>query len=101
MLEKHIEAALVKRVKELGGMAEKFTSPAKRSVPDRLVTLPNGRIIFVELKAPNKKPTPKQELDHDRRRLLGCHVLVIDNIDDAKNFPPQWLCELTGFRHAK
>ena len=27
MLEKTIEAALVKRVKDLGGTAEKFTSP--------------------------------------------------------------------------
>lgn len=87
MLEKTIESALVKRVKELGGMAEKFTSPQKRSVPDRLVTLPNGRIIFVELKAPNKKPTPKQQLDHDRRRALGCDVRVIDNIEVARAFP--------------
>lgn len=46
VLEKTIEAALVKRVKALGGMAEKFTSPAKRSVPDRLVTLPGGKIIL-------------------------------------------------------
>jgi hypothetical protein len=87
MLEKHIEAALVKRVKELGGVAEKFTSPAKRSVPDRLVTLPNGRIIFVELKAPNKKPTPKQELDHSRRRALGCDVRVIDSMEAVNAFP--------------
>ena len=36
VLEKTIEAALVQRVKSLGGMAEKFTSPAKRSVPDRI-----------------------------------------------------------------
>lgn len=41
MLEKHIEAHLVKRVKEHGGIAYKFTSPQRRSVPDRLV-LRNG-----------------------------------------------------------
>lgn len=87
MLEKTIEAALVKRVKELGGIAEKFTSPQKRSVPDRLVTLPDGVIIFVELKAPNKKPSPKQALDHERRRALGCDVRVIDDIEVARVFP--------------
>jgi len=87
MLEKTIEAALVKRVRALGGMAEKFTSPNKRSVPDRIVTLPNGRIIFVELKAPKKKPTAKQALDHDRRRALGCDVRVIDNMEDVHAFP--------------
>lgn len=86
MLEKTIEQALVKRVKELGGMAEKFVSPGRRSVPDRIVTLPGGVIIFVELKAPNKHPTPLQELDHERRRALGCDVRVINTLEKAKNF---------------
>jgi hypothetical protein len=72
MLEKQIEQVLVKRVKDLGGMCEKFTSPGKRSVPDRLVTLQGGRIIFVECKAPGKEPTLAQQYDHERRRLLGC-----------------------------
>lgn len=87
MLEKTIESALVKRVKALGGMCEKFTSPSKRSVPDRIVTLPGGRIIFVELKAPGKKPTPKQEFDHKRRREMGCDVRVIDNMGQVDVFP--------------
>lgn len=85
VLEKTIEAALVQRVKALGGMAEKFTSPAKRSVPDRIVTLPGGRIIFVECKSSGKKPTPAQQKDHELRRALGCEVLVIDSLEGAKN----------------
>lgn len=87
MLEKTIEAALIKRVKSLGGMAEKFTSPNKRSVPDRIVTLPNGRVIFVELKAPNKKPTELQSRDHAIRRALGCDVRVIDSLEGCNAFP--------------
>ena len=86
MLERDVEKALVKRVTELGGMCEKFTSPAKRSVPDRLVTLPCGTIIFVELKAPKKKPTEAQQRDHEKRRALGCDVRVIDNVEDARAF---------------
>jgi ribosomal protein S6 len=87
MLEKQVEATLVRRVKELGGLCEKFVSPGRRSVPDRIITLPNGRIVFVELKAPNKAPTELQRRDHDRRRALGCDVRVIDNIEDARVFP--------------
>ena len=87
MLEKTIEAALVKRVKALGGMAEKFTSPSKRSVPDRLVTLPGGRIIFVEVKSSIGKPTKKQLHDHDQRRALGCDVRVIDSLEQVDAFP--------------
>lgn len=87
MLERKIEQALIYRVKELGGTCEKFVSPGRRSVPDRLVTLPGGRIIFVELKAPGNKPTEAQRRDHDRRRELGCEVRVIDNIGDIDAFP--------------
>jgi hypothetical protein len=87
-LEKDVEAALVRRVKALGGLCEKFTSPGRRSVPDRIITMSGGRIIFVELKAPNKKPTEAQMKDHERRRALGCDVRVIDNKDDARAFEP-------------
>lgn len=86
VLERDVERALVRRVKQLGGMAEKFTSPGKRSVPDRLVTLPGGRLIFVELKRPGQEPTGKQHKDHERRRAFGCDVRVIDNLEDARAF---------------
>lgn len=86
MLERDIEKALCDRVKELGGLCEKFTSPNRKNVPDRIVTLEN-RIIFVELKAPNKKPTKAQERDHDRRRKLGCDVRVINSVGSANAFP--------------
>lgn len=87
MLERDIERAFVARVRALGGMADKFTSPGKRSVPDRLVTLPGGRVLFVELKAPGKKPTPGQLKDHERRRALGCDVRVIDTMEAVHAFP--------------
>lgn len=79
VLEKTIEAYLVKRIHALGGECEKFTSPARRSVPDRIVTMPKGRIIFVELKSPGKKATELQERDHQRRREMGFDVRVIDS----------------------
>jgi hypothetical protein len=87
-LEKDVEAALVRRVKALGGLCEKFTSPGRRSVPDRLITMPGGQIIFVELKRPGGKPTESQLKDHDRRRELGCDVRVIDTLENARAFEP-------------
>ena len=89
MLETPIEQALVRRVKSLGGMAEKFQSPQKRSVPDRICLLPKGRIIFVELKASGKKPTDAQLRDHEKRRLLGCDVRVIDSLEQIAIFPEE------------
>jgi hypothetical protein len=87
MFERDIEKALVARVKRLGGTCEKFVSPANRSVPDRLITLPGGQIIFVECKAPGKRPTLAQQRDHNKRKALGCDVRVISTLEAANAFP--------------
>lgn len=79
MRENTIEAYLRDRVKELGGKAYKFVSPGNDGVPDRLVCLPGGRAVFVELKAPGKKPTKLQELQHRQLWLLGFIVHIIDS----------------------
>lgn len=76
--ERDIEAHLVQRVKAMGGIAYKFTSPSRRSVPDRLVLLP-GRMVFVECKAPGAKPTDAQYREHERLRGLGFVVLIMDS----------------------
>ena len=87
MLERDIEKALVKRIKTLGGLCEKFVSPSNIGVPDRLVTLP-GKIVFIELKSPGKKPTVKQLKDHAKRRSYGCTVLVIDSLEGINDAFP-------------
>jgi hypothetical protein len=78
MLERDIEAYLVKRCKEIGALCDKFTSPQRRSVPDRIITF-SGRVLFIELKATGKKPTEAQVRDHDRRRAVGALVYWLDS----------------------
>lgn len=60
MREREVEKHLVDRVKEIGGLCWKFTSPGTAGVPDRIVILPWGKVVFVELKAPNGKLRPIQ-----------------------------------------
>lgn len=79
MRESLIEAYGTRRVEEEGGTHEKFTSPGRRSVPDRIGSLRPGRVFFAEYKATGEKPTPAQERDHERRRLRGFTVYVIDS----------------------
>ena len=62
MKEKIIEKYLVQRVKDLGGRAYKFTSPAHRGVADRVVCLPNGQTWFIELKAPDGRLSKLQKI---------------------------------------
>lgn len=84
MLERDIEAYLVKRCKEIGALCDKFTSPQRRSVPDRMITF-GGRVLFVELKATGKKPTEAQVRDHERRRAAGAEVVWLDSIEGVDN----------------
>ena len=81
MREKDIEKELAARTKTMGGIAPKFTSPGFDGMPDRLVLLPCGRMGFVELKAPGRKPRPLQLVRHRLLRRLGFKVYVIDEIN--------------------
>lgn len=77
--EKSIEQYLVKKVKAMGGRAYKFVSPGNDGVPDRLVCLPGGKVCFVELKAPGKKPSDLQLVQLGRLRDMGCQIAVVDS----------------------
>ena len=79
ILERDIERYLVKRVKDLGGVAYKFTSPSRRGVPDRLCVFPDGISVFIECKAPKKNPTVLQAHEIERLRNLGQQVFVVDS----------------------
>ena len=78
MREKTVEQQLVKAVKQCGGICPKFTSPGYDGMPDRLVLLPHGRMAFVEVKAPGKKPRPLQINRHELLRKLGFKVFILD-----------------------
>ena len=70
MRESTIEKHFVAKVKALGGVAYKFTSPAHRGVADRVVCLPDGSTWFVELKAPGGRLSELQKVfQSDMARL--------------------------------
>lgn len=79
MLETRIEKYFVEQVEKHGGTAEKFTSPGRRFVPDRLVTWPHAtaRIHFAELKTVGGVLSSGQARDHARRRQMGVGVWVL------------------------
>ncbi len=79
MREKTIEQKLIKAVKSAGGIAPKLVSPGFDGMPDRIVLLPGGKIGFVEVKAPGKKPRPLQAARHRLLRRLGFKVYVLDD----------------------
>lgn len=79
MKEKIIEQKFRAAVRAVGGVAVKFVSPGLDGMPDRLALLPGGKMAFVEVKAPGKKPRPLQQARHRMLRRLGFQVYVLDD----------------------
>ena len=86
MKEKEIEKILVDEVKRLGGRAYKWASPGNDGVPDRIVILPDTRVIFVELKTDTGVLSPLQKIQIDRLKKLGQWVEVVKGIRGVKMF---------------
>jgi len=82
MLERDIEAYLVRGAHAKGGEVRKVKWLGRRGAPDRLIMLP-GRTVWVELKAPGQKCRPHQLREHERMRRMGQRVLVVDSLDSV------------------
>jgi len=86
LIENDIENHLNKEVKKLGGMPAKFVSPGLRGVPDRIVLLPGGQLVFIELKAPGEKPRKQQSYRIKQLNDLGFKTQVIDTYESVAEF---------------
>lgn len=86
MLEKDIEAYLVRKVRDAGGKAYKFVSPTNRGVADRLVVLPGGRIWFVEVKKLGGRLSPLQRIFLDEIKALGANYQLLWSKEDVDAF---------------
>lgn len=85
-LEKDIEKKVCDYARSLGCLVYKFTSPARRSVPDRLFIMPGGRgVFFIEFKRKGCKPTAAQEIEIGKIKKNMVAVFVVDNVLDGKN----------------
>lgn len=79
--EKIIERHMVEAIKNLGLLALKYSNATQSGYPDRLVLLPEGRVLWVELKSRGCKPTKLQQLRHAELRRMGHTVEVVDSLD--------------------
>ena len=75
-LEKVIERKLRDGVKKMGRGAQclKFESSGTSGVPDRMILLPGGRVVFVELKQVGKHERARQTYVQNQMRRLGFTV---------------------------
>ena len=77
-LEKEVESYLVREAVKHGFLAVKFIPDQKKGMPDRLILLPQGRVVWVELKRPKGgRLSPMQKYQHQKLESLGHEVYVV------------------------
>ena len=95
MIERDVEQALKRGIEANvpGAKCLKFVSPGYTGVPDRIVLLPGGRVVFVELKRPNERPRQRQLFVQSRLRKLGFTVYgCVDSMEKVNRVV--WHCQL-------
>lgn len=84
VLEKEVEQNLREMVKRNGGLCLKWVCPGWSGVPDRIILLPEGKVIFCELKRPAYGRLSKlQQWWGDKLRRLGFTVIYIYDHDQV------------------
>ena len=86
MKESAIEARLVREVRKRGGLCYKFTSPGNPGVPDRIVLLPGGVTVYVELKTEIGRLAKVQKWQRGELEKRGADVRVLYGMDAVKAF---------------
>lgn len=87
-LERDVERSLVAQLKKLGIAHVKMTPTGQRGYPDRMIILPNSRVLWIELKAPGREGnlSPSQSVIHARLRALGHLVLTSSSVEECLEF---------------
>lgn len=89
-LEHTVENYLVKRVKEVGGIALKGDVPGRRFL-DRICIMPGGKVYFVELKRPKGGQFSAHQIETMKRLTdLGQIVIGVKNKEDVDFIMDLW-----------
>lgn len=84
VLERDVERKLVQRAASMHGAAVKFIPDNRRGMPDRVVMLPGGVLVWVETKKPKGgQLSPVQVHRHKQLRDVGQRVAVCWSVQDV------------------
>ena len=98
MRESAVERRLTEMLRKRGALCLKFVSPGNPGVPDRIVLLPGGRVIFAELKAQDGRTGALQERQIARMRGLGADVRVLKGVEQVRGFVEEVCSECNSSR---
>lgn len=84
--KRYVERAIRKYAEDRGCLFEKFVSPAKLGVADRVIIAPGGATGWLEVKRPGEEPTVLQMERMREKQKLGCNATWCDNVADGCRF---------------
>lgn len=83
--ERDVERTLSVMVRRHGGWCLKWVCPGWSGAPDRIVLLPGGRVIFVEVKRSNGgRVHPRQAWFAEQLQALGCQHRFVWSREDIE-----------------
>jgi hypothetical protein len=85
-MEKTLERRFNRECKKRGALPLKFVSPGVRGVMDRIVLIPGGKVVFVEMKDEGETLEPLQEKRASEFRALGHTVYCLDSVTAINDF---------------
>ena len=78
--EATLEKALCDYARKKEYLVYKFVSPQHKGVPDRIFISPSGQVVFIEVKAPGKKPTELQYREIKKLLAQGVPAYYCDSL---------------------
>jgi len=91
VLEKDLEKKIVIKAKKLGYIADKYSSPSNRGVPDRIFISESGKLFFVEFKSKKGKLSKLQEKKISELRARKQSVFIVNNEELAMEILTEYM----------
>ena len=88
--EHQIEDKLALRLTQAGHLCIKFVSPGFAGVPDRIVLTKDGRVFFVECKAPGRSLRRTQPQILALLRSMGHRVEIVDTFAQVEQLATEF-----------
>ena len=88
MRESALEAKIKAKIQKKGGLCLKWVSPGFSGVPDRIALLPEGKILFIEVKRPglSEGRSTRQKRVASQLKNLGFEVIRVSDIGDLDEY---------------
>lgn len=84
MKESIIQSNIKRKLEISGWFVTKLLQTTTNGIPD-LLALRDGRVVFIEVKQPGKKPTILQSYRHEQIRKKGFEVITATGFNDINH----------------